>query len=186
MNHGGEVDTSKLQEILLYIATESSDDPYFGATKLNKILFVADFSAYAYLGESITGATYVHQSYGPVVRELPAAQQALLEGNRAHIVERGHLNYTQKRLTPKSSPNLSLFSRDELDIVNEAIRQVEQMTATQLSDWTHTLQPWLASAVGEVIPYETVFVWKNRTVPLAIKQKAVERLEELRAAGLAV
>ena len=56
----------KLKELVLYIAQKSEDDPSFGATKLNKILFAADFYFFGQTGRSITGASYVHRGKGPV------------------------------------------------------------------------------------------------------------------------
>ncbi|HZQ34888.1 MAG TPA: hypothetical protein VFD32_03070 [Dehalococcoidia bacterium] len=52
-----EIDSRKLGELILYVAEKSSDDPRFGATKLNNILFFSDFLAFGQLGRSITGAT---------------------------------------------------------------------------------------------------------------------------------
>jgi hypothetical protein len=39
-------DDEKLRELILYVSTLSKDDDNFGATKLNKLLFYADFLAY--------------------------------------------------------------------------------------------------------------------------------------------
>ena len=47
----GEV---RLLELILYVAEKCQDDPKFGATKLNKILWWADFLAYAQHGTPIT------------------------------------------------------------------------------------------------------------------------------------
>ena len=57
----------KLKELVLYIAQKSEDDPSFGATKLNKILFAADFYFFGQTGRSITGASYVHRGKGRAV-----------------------------------------------------------------------------------------------------------------------
>jgi len=38
-----EIDERKFKELILYVADKCSDDPDFGAVKLNKILFYSDF-----------------------------------------------------------------------------------------------------------------------------------------------
>ena len=48
---------AKLRELILYVAERCENDPDFGALKLNKILFNADFIAYALTGKAITGAS---------------------------------------------------------------------------------------------------------------------------------
>ena len=180
------MNTEKLQEMILYIATQSSDDPHFGATKLNKILFFADFSAYAYWGKSITGATYIHWDRGPIPREMVAARQALTSAKRAVVEDREHFQFTQKRLVPLDNANLMLFTHDEIELVNEVIRQVEHHNGSQLSEETHQLVPWLETIQGEEIPYFTVFSLKAKPATKEIKRQALQRLEELRASGLAV
>ena len=50
-----EYDERKLKELILYVADRCEADPTFGAIKLNKTLFYADFLAFASTGKPITG-----------------------------------------------------------------------------------------------------------------------------------
>ncbi len=52
----GPYDEDKLTELVLYVAKGLQHDPQGGATKLNKCLYFADFSAVRRLGHPITGA----------------------------------------------------------------------------------------------------------------------------------
>lgn len=54
--------TDKLEELMLYIAQQSKDDPDFDDDKMKAILFLSDFRAYAELGQSITDSTYIKES----------------------------------------------------------------------------------------------------------------------------
>ena len=67
----------RLAELILYIAEKCERDPNFGATKLNKILAFADFSAYFETGRPITGAEYMRTPQGPVPRRLPPVRAEL-------------------------------------------------------------------------------------------------------------
>ena len=49
----------KLRELVVLVANKSEGDPHFGAVKLNKILYYAEFQAFRILGSPIAGATYI-------------------------------------------------------------------------------------------------------------------------------
>ena len=68
MTFGSDNEEAKraLRELILFIADRCEDEPTFGATKLNKILFYADFLSYALYGEPIAGVTYRKLERGPV------------------------------------------------------------------------------------------------------------------------
>ena len=56
----------KFGNLILYVAERSEHDDRFGAVKLNKIMYYADFTAYWKLGRPITGATYQRLDEGPL------------------------------------------------------------------------------------------------------------------------
>lgn len=171
--------TSKLGEMVLYVASKSKDDPNFGATKLNKILFIADFYAYGIWGKPITEATYTRREWGPVPHELPQVKDELLSSGRATEETRNRFGRTQKRIIPAANPNLSLFDQDEIELIDQVIEECKHLNATNLSDWTHELQPWLNAEEGEKIPYETIFVLKKVPASLEDISWAERRVEEL-------
>ena len=72
-----EPDDRRFAELMLYISQKSKDDPKFGATKLNKLLFYSDFLAYANLGDSITGFEYQKLEHSPGPRRIMAIRRNL-------------------------------------------------------------------------------------------------------------
>ena len=69
-------DDDRFKELVLYVCEKCVADPRFGATKLNKILYFADFLAYAESGEPITGMEYRENLNGPARRRLlPSARR---------------------------------------------------------------------------------------------------------------
>ena len=56
----------KFKELILYICEKSKDDIHFDMKKLGVILWKCDFKAYAELGESLTGATYIKDPDDPI------------------------------------------------------------------------------------------------------------------------
>lgn len=169
----------KLEELVLYIAHRSKDDPKFGATKLNKILFWSDFLAYGYMGESITGAHYIRKQHGPVPREVLIASTNLVNEGRAEIVERLYFGKIQKRIVPLENPDLTGFTPDQLTLVDQMITALADGNATEVSEVTHNLRPWLDALQDEEIPYETVFVLSDTPVTLDDKEWGRRKLKEL-------
>src|SRR5216110_2281705 len=112
---------NKLEEMILYIAHRSQDDVSFGATKLNKILFIADFAAYGIWQESMTGATYKRLQNGPVPSELPNARKNLISKGRAKIVETEYFGRVQHRVIPLANPDLSIFTKQQINLVDNVI-----------------------------------------------------------------
>ncbi len=155
---------SKLAELILHIAEKSKDDPNFGATKLNKILFAIDFYSYGHRGETITKAVYIHLSQGPAPKAMVSVVDELLSHDRIEIVEREYFGYKQKRMVPKTGPDLTLFSEDELEFVDQVIQELKSYNATQLSEWTHKLNPWINTLNNEEIPFFSIFAKDNLPV----------------------
>ena len=154
-------DEEKFRELVLYIATECKEHPFFGATKLNKILFFSDFIAYEQLGAPITGAEYVALEYGPGPRRwVPIRQDMLIDGE-IEILHTG----SQQRVLALRPPDIESFSPDERGIVDMVIAALEYQDAESVSTLSHRFLGWqaaraefLASGEAATVPYETVYV----------------------------
>jgi uncharacterized phage-associated protein len=156
---------TKLSELILYISEKCKEDQSLGATKLNKILFVADFFHYGITGKSISGDSYVHRKNGPTPTNILQARDSLISSGRASIIETPYFSYSQKRIIAQDRPNKSFFSANELSFVDQVIKYFEYWSAIRLSEWTHELNPWMVTEDGEEIPFFTVFVLKKLPVP---------------------
>jgi hypothetical protein len=167
----------KLKELILYIAFRSGDDPRFGAVKLNKILFFADFEAYRRLGESITGATYQHLDEGPAPRALVPLRDELLAEEAIRVSRREYFGSEQQRIEPLRTPKLDLFSIAELEIVEEVIRELWQLNAKQVSELSHYEPAWQLTRSGEDIPYTAAWLSSEPITPelAAIGQKIADQ-----------
>jgi hypothetical protein len=148
----------KLRELIVYVARRCRGDEKFGKTKLNKILFWADFNAYQLHGKSITGQEYLKKQYGPVGEATAAALAELVEAGDIDIANLTY--FTQKRQVPTAmrEANLDDFSGWEIALVEDVIRQVRPMNATEVSDLSHEFIGWRVAAFGDAIPYDTVFL----------------------------
>jgi hypothetical protein len=154
-----ELDEQRFAELMLYISNECEQDPKFGATKLNKILFYSDFLAYANLGNSITGAEYQKLDHGPGPRRIKSIRRNL-EQQGALIVKKVALRdgRVQERIIPKRKPNLELFGSEEIKVVDEVIKQLWGHDADAVSKLSHYEIGWQLARLNETIPYGTIFL----------------------------
>jgi len=161
---GIDTDT-RFRELILYVAWRSMDDRDFGAVKLNKILFYADFNAYEKWAKPISGQEYQKLEFGPCPRRLLAVQNQLLDEGDAdwQIAEVG--NYTQRRLVPLREPNVEAFTAEEIALVDEVIKQLRGCNAKMVSEMSHDFIGWQLAELGETIPYTTLFLWDRKLTP---------------------
>ena len=151
----------KFKELVLYIAQQCKGHPFFGATKLNKLLFFSDFIAFEELGQPITGAEYRALEFGPGPRRwVPIREEMILDGDIT--MER---NGQQQRVIAQRSPDLELFSQEERKIVDNVIALLEYQDAESVSELSHKFLGWdaaraefLVTGQSTLIPYETVHV----------------------------
>jgi hypothetical protein len=149
----------KFKELLLYVAGKCAQDPKFGATKLNKILFFSDFLAYAELGKPITGATYQRLDRGPAPRQLLPILRAMNMAEEAKLVARGVFKYQQQRLIALRPPNLNVFSSSEIALIDSIIETFRDANAAETSLVSHLQsRGWQLARPGEEIPYCTAFL----------------------------
>ena len=113
----------RLVELMLYIAEKCADDADFNVTRLNKILFFADFQAYAAYSKSISGAEYIALPYGPAPKGADEIRKEMVK--RKWLFQRHPPKYSKKRtrLVARREPDLSLFTANDIAILDEVIEQ---------------------------------------------------------------
>ena len=148
----------KMKELILYLATKSEGDPRFSSTKLNKLLFYCDFTAYRQLGRSITGHSYQKLPFGPAPRAvLPILSQMQRDGD-CDEVRKDYFGREQRRVKANRPPQTTIFSEDELQLADQIVAELWENSASEVSDRSHDFIGWQAAEFNEVIPYETVFL----------------------------
>lgn len=148
-----DYESGRLHELILYIADRSRLDSRFGNTKLNKILFFADFTARRELGRSITGAVYQHLKWGPAPQQMLPALDELTSGGRAVVKADQTYGGTQKRVVPIAEPDLTMFTGSEIAIVERVIEELMPMTNIEVSERSHQTAAWRLTELDQEIPY---------------------------------
>jgi hypothetical protein len=148
----------RFRELIVYVSAKSAGDPYFGAVKLNKILYHSDFRAFERFGVPLTGLRYFKLRAGPAPRALrPVRQELIDEGAiRLDVIKIGD-DLEQHRTIALRPPVLSHFTQDELDLVDEVIAELRSQTATEVSDASHDVR-WRVLQLRDDLPYEFAYL----------------------------
>lgn len=164
---------SRLREMILYIAEKYSDAPFWGKTKLNKILWRADFTSFYERSVPVTGRAYQRLKYGPAPVEMAPILGEMQNSGLIEIdyVEAGG-GFSEERIIPKTPPSLVHFSPDDLRFIDDAISYYWDYTAAAVSEDSHGVA-WKTRMDGDAMPYESAYL-SERTLPLHIQQKIVE------------
>jgi hypothetical protein len=161
-NVGGEqtFDERKLRELILYVTRKCvKDDPKVGSVKLNKTLYYSDFFSFIRKGKAITGVEYRRDNLGPAPVGIRSAVQRLeVEGALYIYAAPTPAGRKHKQHLPLRDPDLSVFSAEEIAIVDDVIDMLRGMTGPEVSDMSHEHAGWSFAAQGETIPYFTALL----------------------------
>lgn len=169
-------DERKFNELVLYVADRLRSDRSGGATKLNKVLFFADFAHVRRHGSPITGASYQKLAWGPAPRRLVPIRERLVAAGDAHIEIDEFLGRQLQRVVPDRPADLSVFTSEEIATIEQVLTDLDGLTATQVSDLSHEEPGWRLVGDGETIPYEAALVGA-----VQVSTPTTRRLQEMAA-----
>jgi hypothetical protein len=151
-----EENAGRFKELILYISQKCANDPKFDTLKLNKLMFFADYWAYGIYGEPITGFQYVKLEKGPAPKKMVAVKREM-ESEKALAQQPLPLKAWRRPVNLRA-PDLSVFKPEQISIVDAFIEACKDVDGESLSDITHKMPCWTVPKLGEVIPYEMVFL----------------------------
>ncbi|HIT11512.1 MAG TPA: DUF4065 domain-containing protein [Candidatus Pelethosoma merdigallinarum] len=119
-------------------------------TQIMKNFFAIDFESVKETNHSITSFKYAHGTYGPVIDNQGTYLQLLVHQN--------YLNFSNDEddkilFTPNQDCDLSLFTKEEIIIMDKVLSQLENKSASQLTEWSHKFKGWIETKDGEIIDY---------------------------------
>jgi uncharacterized phage-associated protein len=141
---------AKSAQLIAYVASKTD----VGKTKLMKLLYFIDFTAYAKLGRPITNDSYVNRRWGPVPSDIFHNLESLIGGYANMSLEsRGGENPYAKYSPVDGNSSLHGFADEEIAIIDEVLSLYGNKTRSQLVNVTHEEIPWQVTTEGEPIPY---------------------------------
>jgi len=174
-------DDDKLRELILLITLRSERDPTFGSVKLNKLLFYCDFSAYLTYGKPITGQEYFSLKQG-APRQMKPITDRMEEERELAFQRTDYFGRIQNKPIALRSPNLRIFTAQEIGLVDEIIQKWSGKNATEISRHSHLFIGWKVAGEKETIPYSTALIGFREPTEdeykrgLKLESRAVEKL----------
>lgn len=152
-----KVSPDKLREVLLYVLNKVGAKPNVGETVLYKLLYFIDMDYYEKHGTSITGLTYIHNTYGPSpVKDFRAVVDDMRAHDELDIIETKFFNNKQKKYLPQTTPKLDSLTASEIKHIDEELARLGDKNASELSDLSHKDMPWVATPDKKPIDYQLV------------------------------
>ena len=148
------VDEAKAENLILYICRQMEDCLEFGAVVLNKVLYYVDHAHYLKYGKKLTGLSYVKQKFGPTPNpaEFLPIRQRLISSKRLEETQVEYFGKIQKRLRALASPDIKVFSRDQVALIERVISAMSGVNGKGATDLTHEELSWELADLMEELP----------------------------------
>jgi uncharacterized phage-associated protein len=128
---------SKLKNIILYFIDKCGG--VFN-TKMNKLLFYADFLSYKLRGVGMSGLAYRAIQYGPVPSQWNLVYGSIDDIN-SEIVAFSSGNSGEK-LCSEIQPDMSALSQEEIEILDAVLQRFKTATSNDISAASHEENAW--------------------------------------------
>ena len=136
-NGYAQISIDRLKNILLFFISKGNG-VFF--TKMNKLLFYADFMAYRVTGKSVSGLAYKAIAHGPVPVRWDRIYSFFDEIDQEIVQFSDGREGT--KLVSKLSPDMAEFRDDELKILEYVSQRFKNETPTQISETSHEEEAW--------------------------------------------
>ena len=142
----------KLYNIILYLSDKS-----ILKTKLLKEMFYVDFLNYKNLCKSMTGLEYVKLPLGPVPDNFENILNECLKNNIIDYTMEVVNNYEFHNIKALDKFDKSLFTKEELDILETVKNKFKSFGSKEIVDFVHKEKAFTDSKKGEKISYDYAF-----------------------------
>jgi putative zinc finger/helix-turn-helix YgiT family protein len=141
-------DREKFTNSIIYLCKEGTPK-----TKLNKLLYYADFKHFKEHAESITGTEYAHLPFGPAPDHYNLYFSVLALKGLIKIEETEYGEYQGERIIAVRPPDLNIFSETELQVLAWVKEFFKSYTAGSISKFSHAEKGYQNTKDGELISY---------------------------------
>ena len=136
----------KTINVFLYVLKNN----FLTKTQIMKNLFSIDFQSFKEYSKPITSFKYAHGTYGPIFDNKDAILNLLVKQNYLEMVNDEEDKILFK---PTIEPDLVLFNKQELEIMDNVLSKLKGKNANKLTDWSHKFKGWIETKDGELISY---------------------------------
>lgn len=111
-------------------------------TRLNKMLFYADFTHFKYFGKSITGSSYAAINKGPVPEQYETKYSLLLDDCLSTELVTINSNETEK-IIPLRKFDSTIFYDSELEVLKSILNYFEYKKTADIIEISHQEAAWI-------------------------------------------
>lgn len=127
-------------------------------TKLNKVMFYADFYHYRKVGESISGLQYRAMNFGPVPDRFATIYDNVSNVKKRMIEAHGMVGTLLSYSGENNFPSLSDAEKETIDFI---VNRLKPLTVSEIIEESHKEEGWKnASTSQSLIPYDSAFELK--------------------------
>jgi len=134
----------------------ASKDVRLFKVKLMKYLWYIDFVHFKRFSNSVNGIKYAALPLGPVPDKYDFFM-GLIENETNHIqkeYEYVGMENPAELYKPIGEPNLSLFSKEEIETLDYVYGLFKNDSSTSISEKSHLEKAWVETGIGHLISYE--------------------------------
>lgn len=143
----------KFQNAILFF----TDKANVFKTKLNKLLWYFDFLCFKEIGISATGTVYIRLPLGPVPIKYDVYLDNLIQEKMLGVEE---ITFDEiqdiagEALSALEKPDLSVFSKDEVQCLKKVHHFFKDFTSKQISDYSHDEKGFKNTQERKIISYK--------------------------------
>ncbi len=152
-----EFDKEKFKTVLSYIINRCENKKNVGKTVICKLLYFSDFNYYEKYETSITNETYIKYERGPYPQHIDEIVDEMINDNSIIIEKKPYFGTTIHKHYLQEVPDLSALNTMELSVINEVIDELGDLSAKEVSEYSHGDMPWIIAEDNEDLDYEYVF-----------------------------
>lgn len=153
INEGIILEPEKYKTVLHYIINKCGMKKNVGRTVIHKLLYFSDFNFYELYETSLTGEKYIKYVKGPFSSNFSTFKNELVYEGK---IEENKC-FEQYRYSSLKEPDISVLTENEIDVIDDVINTISDMTAKEVSDYSHGDLPWSIAEDNEELDYEYVF-----------------------------
>ena len=106
----------------------------------------------------VSGCQFQMLPDGPAPHQLVPVRRRLIDSGAAELIEEDFLGRPQHRLVPKRAADLTWFTAEEMETIEDVLALLEGMTGAQVSELSHQEPGWRLTEICETIPFSTAFL----------------------------
>lgn len=122
-------------------------------TKLNKLLFYADFKHFKEYTVSMTGVQYVHLQYGPVPNNYEFYFAELISEGKLDLDEVQIGQYIGENTSSRTEPDISVFADSEIKVLSEVKEFFKSYGSSDIKNFSHQERGYLETEKNRLISY---------------------------------